>query len=182
MPDITPEESFLIQAYALVECYVHLGELEIGKDPLIFANIDKIYGQTGKMMAAHEKPVFKGTLISVFYMLLVLPYEWAKSGIGEFKKLDLSDPERVANGKAKVTTNTYPKKDQALRHFRNALAHGRIGWSTDGALIINDIYARNGHSYTAEYSMRDLGELAQSLNMAIAKHIETVIKPRKKNA
>ena len=60
MPDITPEESFLIQAYALVECYVHLGELEIGKDPLIFANIDKIYGQTGKMMAAHEKPVFKG--------------------------------------------------------------------------------------------------------------------------
>ena len=58
MPNITPEESFLIQAYALAECYVHLGELEARKDPLIFNNIDRIYGPTGKMMAAQDKLVF----------------------------------------------------------------------------------------------------------------------------
>jgi hypothetical protein len=58
MPNITPEESFLIQAYALAECYVHLGELEARKDPLIFNNIDRIYGPTGKIMAAQDKLVF----------------------------------------------------------------------------------------------------------------------------
>ena len=55
MPNITPEESFLIQVYALAECYVHLGELEVRKDPLIFNNIDRISGPTGKMIAAQDK-------------------------------------------------------------------------------------------------------------------------------
>jgi hypothetical protein len=52
MPNITPEESFLIQAHALAECYVRIGNLEATKDHLILDNIDRFYGQTGKMIAA----------------------------------------------------------------------------------------------------------------------------------
>jgi hypothetical protein len=178
MPNITPEESFLIQAHALAECYVRLGELEVRKDPLIFNNIDRIYGPTGKIMAADDTLVFQGqgTLISVFYMLLVLPCEWQKNKIGDFDKLDLSCPKNVASVKARVTTDTYPNKNQALRHFRNALSHGRIDWSANGELVIKDSNPHNKeHSYTANYSMMDLGELAQSLSMAVANYIKTVI-------
>ena len=198
MPDssLTPEESFLIQGHALAECLIHLGDLENKKDPLIVDNVDRVFGQTAKMLFGQGHPVFRnqGTLITVLYMFLVLPYEWNKAantdkaanekGFRDFDKIDLSEAEKVANDRAKVSVegDTYPRKDQALRHFRNALSHGRIGLSANGDLVVEDRDDRNGHKYVAEYSMEDVSEFAQSLNMAIAKYIETVIKPRKKNA
>ena len=180
MPHITPEESFLIQAHALAECLVKLGELEESKNPIISNNIDQFFGQTGKMVAARGHSVFQGqgTLISVFYMLLVLPFEWEKNGIGDFKKFDLSGPDTVANNKAVVTRDTYKKKNQALKHFRNALSHGRISWTANNELVIKDRDDRNGYEYIATYSMGSLGELAQSLNMAVANYIGSVIKQR----
>lgn len=114
----------------------------------------------------------------MFYTLLVLPYEWKKNEIGNFNKLDLSGPENVASAKATVKTDTYPNTDQALRHFRNALSHGRIDWSANGELVMKDRDARYGHSYTANYLMMGLGELAQNLNMAIQNYIQTVIMGR----
>jgi hypothetical protein len=77
-----------------------------------------------------------------------------------------------------VRTDTYPGNDQALRQFRNALSHGRIGWEVNGELVVEDRDDRKGYAYIAEYSMDSLGKLAQSLNMAIANYIETVIKQR----
>jgi hypothetical protein len=178
MPAITNEESFLLQAYALAECYIKLGELEAQKDSILSDNKDQILGEIGRQIDTLRLPIFRGqgTLISVFYMLLVLPSEWKKNKVGDFAKLDLSCPENVASVKARVTTDTYPNKNQALRHFRNALSHGRIDWSANGELVIKDSNPHNKeHSYTANYSMMDLGELAQSLSMAVANYIKTVI-------
>jgi len=179
----TPEESFLFQAHALVECYVKLGDLEANRDPLIFHDTDRVLGQSGKFMASNGVPIFRGqgALISVFYMFLVLPFEWKKNCIGDFEKFDLSGSEIVANKNATVRTDTYPRKEQALRRFRNALSHGRIGWGANGELVVEDRDDRKGYKYIAEYSMVSLGELAQSLNMAIANYIETVIKKRPRN-
>lgn len=86
----------------------------------------------------------------MFYTLLVLPYEWKKNEIGNFNKLDLSGPENVASAKATVKTDTYPNTDQALRHFRNALSHGRIDWSANGELVMKNRDASYGHSYTRQ--------------------------------
>jgi hypothetical protein len=180
VPHLKPEESFLFQAHALAECYVKLGDLEASRDPLIFHDTDRVLGQSGKFMASNGVPIFRGqgTLISVFYMFLVLPFEWKKNKIGDFDKFDLSGSEAVANANAAVRTDTYPGNDQALRHFRNALSHGRIGWEVNGELVVEDRDDRKGYAYIAEYSMDSLGKLAQSLNMAIANYIETVIKQR----
>ena len=116
----------------------------------------------------------------MFYTLLVLPYKWKKNEIGNFNKLDLSGPENVASAKAKAMekTDTYLNTDKALRHFRNALSHGRIDWSANGELVMKDRDASYGHSYTANYLMMGLGELAQNLNMAIQIYIQTVITGR----
>lgn len=77
-----------------------------------------------------------------------------------------------------MKTDTYPNTDQALRHFRNALSHGRIDWSANGELVMKDRDVSYGHSYTANYLMMGLGELAQNLNMAIQIYIQTVIMGR----
>ena len=179
MPKITVEESFLVQAHALAECYVKLGELETQKDPIFTENANRIYGESGKIMAYCGHSVFQGqgTLISVFYMLLVLPLEWQNKSVGDFKNLDLSGAERVANQQANVKTDNYPEKDIALRHFRNALAHGRVRWD-NGNLVVEDVNKRCNHQYIAAYSMDGLGMLAQSLSEAVANYIRDVIQTR----
>lgn len=175
MSQITAEESFLLQAHAFAECCVKLGELEKDADPVF----DKIYGQTAKIMANKKLSVFQGQgmLISVFYMFLVLPFEWKKKNIGNFGDLDLSEAEKIANDQVIVMTDTYPKNDDALRHFRNALAHGRLGWE-NGNLVVEDCDESRVYRYVAQYSMQGLGLLAQGLNMAIAYYVENVIKGR----
>jgi hypothetical protein len=180
MPAITDEESFLLQAYALAECYIKLGELEAQKDPILSDNKDQILGEIGRQIDTLGLPIFggQGTLISVFYMLLVLPSEWKKNKVGDFAKLDLSEAEKMANEQAILKNegdDTYPQKDIALKHFRNALAHGHVGWEK-GNLVVKDTY--NGKQYTAQYTTDSLGLLANSLRGAILDYFETVINSR----
>jgi hypothetical protein len=180
---ITPEELFLLHSHALVECHARLAEMEITNDP-DFKNLEKkIYGQTATIMTSGGGTVFggQGALISAFYTFLVLPLEWKKRCVGSFEKLDLSAAENIANSKAEVGLNgdSYQNKDQALMHFRNALAHARVGWSSDRKLIVEDHDQKTHANYVAEYSMKSLGELLQSLNMAIALYVNSEIKPRK---
>jgi hypothetical protein len=180
MPTITPEESFLLQAYALAECYIKLGELEARQDPILSGNKDKILGQIGRAIDTLGHPIFQGqgTLISAFYMLLVLPFEWKKNKVGDFIYLDLSGAEKTANEQAIVKNeldDTYPKKEIALEHFRNALAHGHVGWE-NGNLVVKDTH--NGKQYTAQYSTNSLGLLANSLSEAILHYVKNVINAR----
>jgi hypothetical protein len=180
MPAITPEESFLIQAYALAECHAKFSELEAQKNPLLIKNKDQILGTIGRQINTLGLPIFggQGTLISVFYTLLVLPFEWKKNEVGDFARLDLSGAEKMANEQVILSNeedDTYPKKDIALTHFRNALAHGHVGWE-NGNLVINDTY--NGKHYTAQYTTDSLGMLADSLRDAILHYVETVINAR----
>ena len=120
---------------------MNLGELEVGNDPLISDNIDRVFGPTGKKLTQLGHSVFQGqgTLVSVFYMFLVLPHEWAKHTGSDFKNLDLSKAEAFARAKAKVEPicagqEKYEENYGALRHFRNALSHGRIYGCEDGLI------------------------------------------------
>lgn len=178
MPDITPEESILIQSLALAECYVNLGQLEVERNPLISENVDSIFGSTGKTMTKLGHSVFQGqgTLISVFYMFLVLPHEWEKKGKDAFKNLDLAKPKAVAQAKAEVELDYADENYGALRHFRNALAHGRIYGRNDRKLVIED--KRGNERYRAVYSMESLGELADCLYNTIKSHLDSVMLQR----
>jgi hypothetical protein len=180
MPAITPEESFLLQAYALAEYHAKFSELEAQKNPLLIENKDQILGTIGRQIDTLGLPIFggQGTLISVFYTLLVLPFEWKKNEVGDFAGLDLSEAEKMANEQViliKPEDDTYPEKCIALKHFRNALAHGRVGWE-NGNLVVNDTY--NGKHYTAQYTTDSLGLLANSLRAAILHYFNTVINAR----
>ena len=181
MPPITPEESILIQALALAESYVKLGELEVGNDPLISDNIDRVFGPTGKQLTQLGHSIFKGqgTLVSVFYMFLVLPHEWANKGVGDFGNLDFSESkaEAFAREKAMVEKDYEDKNYGALKHFRNALSHGRIYGREDGTLVIEDKNNRN-ECFRAVYSYKVLGELAQHLSEAITTHLNKAMSQR----
>ena len=164
MVEITPEESFLIQSYALVESLGNLQKLEQSNAPWLTDAPNKVFGQVAETVSK-QASVFggQGFLVSTFYMLLVLPFEWKKNGIGEFDELDHSKAERVANDLAQVVKDTYTGNVNALRHFRNALAHGRVRWN-DGNLVIEDEWKEQ--TYCAEFSMEALGEIAHELNVA----------------
>ena len=184
MPNVTPEESILIQSLALAECYIKLGEMEVQNDTLIAENLNRIFGPVGKQMTEMRHSVFQGqgTLVSVFYMFLVLPHEWAKNGIGDFASLKskFSKPEAVAK-KLAVVEEDYEDTDYgALRHFRNALAHGRIYGHESGGLVVED--QRNCQKYRAVYSMKSLGCIAQSLYETITEHLKSVMKKREAEA
>ena len=162
---ITFEKSFLIQSHALVECLVRLGEMEVSQN-VEFENLkDKIYGQTAKIIKkSHpEVPIFKGqgSLLTVFYLLLVLPHE-------------LIGQEKLVN-----VANSYKPTKPILTHFRNALSHGRIGWNNN-RLTISDVMqrAKVTSKFYAEFTMEGLGEIAQELNMAFAMYVETALKKR----
>ena len=178
MPPITPEESILIQALALAESYVKLGELEVSNDPLISDNIDRIFGPTGKQMTQLGHSVFQGqgTLISVFYMFLVLPHEWENKGVGGFGNLDLSQAEAFARANTKPDPDYEDTNYGALKHFRNALSHGRIYGGEGGKLVIED--EKGKEFYRAVYSYEVLGELAQHLYEAIGTHLNTAMSQR----
>jgi hypothetical protein len=178
MIKLTVEESFLFQCHALAECLFKLGQLEIKNDKLFSEESNKIYGQTARIVAESGASVFQGqgVIVSMFAMFLILPYEWKRQNIGEFEKIDFENAETTANKLAVVKNDTYPKKDVALRHIRNAFAHGRLGFSGQN-LVVSDMDPQKGYQYSAEYSMEALGEIVQELNLAIATYIETVIKP-----
>jgi len=172
---ISERQSLLVQSHAFLECCVRLGRLEEEGNP-IFA--DSIYGDTSKWMSSRGHSTFKGPgfLISAFYALLVLPLEWKKQEVDSFEQLDLSKAEDMANRMAILRSpedDTYEFKKMALGHLRNALAHGRIGWS-HGNLVVEDCDKSRGYSYRAEYSMVDLGELAQCLSLAISEYVQYV--------
>lgn len=185
MVAVTEEESFIIQAHALLECLVKLGDLEIAKSPILYNNYESIFGQTAKLLHNHGIVVFKGqgVLLYTFFVMLVLPLEWGRRDSGDLGKLDLSDAVRVATETRALIRDTYHSigteapTPTALDHFRNALAHGRLGWS-NGSLVITDVDRRNGFQYEAQYSMDDLGRIAQSLNLAFANYVEGVLKKR----
>lgn len=182
MPAVTPEKSILIQALALAECYVKLGELELSKDPLISENIGKIFGPTGEFLNNMELSVFKGqgALVSVFYMFLVLPHEWKINNVSDFGTLNLSQSKSEFFAKMNaIVENDYKDESYgALRHFRNALSHGRIYGREDGKLVIEDRHPNGKELYRAVYSYEVLGELAQHLSEAITTHLNTVMSQR----
>tara|TARA_R110000744_G_scaffold216043_1_gene334829 strand:- start:169 stop:723 length:555 start_codon:yes stop_codon:yes gene_type:complete len=179
---ITFEKSFLIQSHALVECLVRLGEMEVSQN-VEFENLkDKIYGQTAKIIKkSHpEVPIFKGqgSLLTVFYLLLVLPHEL----IGQeklVKAYDMTKAEEIAAAASLNVANSYKPTKPILTHFRNALSHGRIGWNNN-RLTISDVMqrAKVTSKFYAEFTMEGLGEIAQELNMAFAMYVETALKKR----
>lgn len=177
MNKVTDEESFLFQSYALAETLFNLSEMQRNQDNQIVNNTDKIFGFAGKDMRKRGLSVFggQGALLSILYMLLVIPREWNRNDVGDFDKLDLSEAERAANTQANVIKDTYPDGNQALKHLRNALAHGRIGWECD-QLVVKDKWENKSknkkYEYKAKYSRESVGIIAQQLCNAIFKYFQ----------
>ncbi len=130
-------------------------------------------------MKSTKHSVFQGqgVLVSVFYMFLVLPHEWATKGVGNFGNLDLANAEAFAKAKAVVEKDYKDQNYGALRHFRNALSHGSIYGREDGTLVIEDKNTKS-ECYRAVYSYEVLGELAQHLYEAITTHLNKAISQR----
>lgn len=184
---INEKESFLIQAHALLECIANLGNLEASGDEAFRSLSPKIYGQTANSIRNGNEnySVFQsqGTFLTVFYMLLVLPREWMNRGTNEFASLDFTAAEGIANVNIRVITNTYKESRSPLKHFRDALAHGRIGWQNDCFVFENEIpndkgQKDKGQKFRATLSMDGAGKLAQSLSKMVAEYIKNVIAKR----
>jgi hypothetical protein len=183
-----PEKSFLIQSHALAECLIKIGRLENTKNPLITENLDQTYGQTGKILRELTLPVFEGygSLLSVFYTFLLLPLEWKEKKVRDFVHLDYSEPEKVARKFSNIImyNQDYERSHNIkyeypmLQHFRNSLAHGRMGLDY-GKFIVRDLNpSQKGWVYKADYSFEGIGEVAQSLNIAIMNFINDYIANR----
>lgn len=167
--ELSVEESYLVQSLALVECLINLQRLEMADDPDFERIKNKIFGQAASSIKSQNDAasIFggQGGLLSVLYLLLVLPHEWGKKQQSGLENIDSESVKQAAYELAIVKVNTYTlknpyqEKEYALTHLRNALAHGRVGWS-EGMLEITDI-DHAGHKYVAQYSKLKIGYLLQ---------------------
>ena len=179
---ITPQESFLIQSHALVECLVRLGQLEMAGDPRFLDLSSHIYGRTARMILNDDpkRSIFQGqgVLLTVLYLLLVMPKELLGNKEGGIEGYDLSNAEKAARDNARNPQTSYPKGKKTLSHFRNALAHARFCWTDDNYLQIRDFDPKTENTYSAEFSMESLGLIAQELNTAFTSYVESALKRR----
>lgn len=175
--NVTPEESFLIQAHALIEIIVKLSDEERNNSDLFIELKGNAFGQSAHILHQNGTAIFggQGSLLLAFYSLLVLPFEWEKRKISSFKSLDLSEARRTANEQACITTQ--PQHD-ILRHMRNAFAHGRLGWTDQNELQLIDRDRAEKIVFEANFSMSALGNIAQSLNDALATYVHDNIAAR----
>lgn len=181
---ISAEESFLFQSQALLECITNIGALE-RSNPEEFKRVESLaYGQTSKLLKTQRPDISifqgQGVLLACFYLFLVFPRELQKRGDGDLSKIDMSAAEEIARERiTKVKTDYKKKPVDALWHFRNALSHGRINWNnSSGNLVISDRDPKTGEEFCGEFSMEDLGAIAQELNVCITNYMKDVVARR----
>lgn len=175
---ITPEESFLIQSHALIECIKYLGDCEHDPACRKWLETHVFLGGTYKLYNFNcpDGKIFggQGVLLASLYLFLVIPHEWQ---IRNTLHIDLSEAEKIAAKQIKVIDDTYkPGTTSHLSHLRNALAHGRVSWDdTTNEFSFNDKDPHNSaKKFVGHLSMKGLGELAQALNRSIHNYIAQI--------
>ena len=167
----TVEESFYFQSAALAESIVGLS----GSEQNEFTEVPNLpallNGSFSKEMRAKQLPVFggQGSLLACLYLLAVLPFEWQDKKHEHLQKIDLEDARNVACEVAQNQKRTgYPSESCVLKHLRNSIAHGRVGFGEGNKFIFSDEY--NGKSFSAEITMDGVGKLVQALYEAATKY------------
>jgi len=180
---ISEEESFLIQSHALLECIARIGALQMS-NPEEFERVESLaYGKTSKLIKSQDPDISifggQGALLACFYLFLVFPRELQNRGDGELSKIDMRAAEKIASDTITGVSTTYKRPLDTLVHFRNALSHGRINWEKcSGNLVISDRIPNTSEKFRGEFSMENLGAIAQELNLCIANYIGNVIARR----
>ncbi len=175
---ITPEESFLFQSHALIECVKYLGERECEPACREWLETHVFLGRTTNIIKFNSPraSIFQGqgVLLACLYLFLVIPHEWRRRNT---LHIDLSNAEQVAAKQIEVVNDTYPSGHTSpLSHLRNALAHGRINWENGtNKFLFNDENPRNSaQKFVGPLSMEGLGQLAEALNASIRNYIEQI--------
>lgn len=167
----TVEESFYFQSAALAEAIVGLSRSEengFAEIPTLPTLLNNNFLQE---MRAKQLPVFggQGSLLACLYLLAVLPFEWQDKQHEHLQKINLADARNVA---CQVAQNQqregYPLDSCVLKHLRNSIAHGRVGFGEGNKFIFRDEY--NGKNFSAEITMDGVGKLVQALYEAATKY------------
>ena len=167
----TVEESFYFQSVALAESISGLSRSEQNGFTEIPTLPTLLNGTFSKGMRAKQLPVFggQGSLLACLYLLAVLPFEWQDKKHKNLSEIDLKDARKVACDVAQNPRRTgYPLDSCVLKHLRNSIAHGRVGFGEGNKFIFSDEY--KGKTFSAEMTMDGAGKLVQALCEAATKY------------
>lgn len=112
----------------------------------------------------------RGCVLIALYAMLVIPREIVESQfsaeyteIGDF--LSNHAQNTITNYRSDSSTPQY------LRHIRNAVAHARVSFQSNGAVLFTDENRRSNESFSTELSFQNLNELVNQLQKVHLKYI-----------
>ena len=170
----TVEESFYFQSAALAESIFGLSRSEQNGFTEIPGLPDLLNDNFSREMRVKQLPVFggQGSLLACLYLLAVLPFEWKDKRREHLQEINLEDARKVACEVAQnQMRNGYAPDSCVLKHLRNSIAHGRVGFGEGNRFIFKDEY--NGKTFRAEMTMDDVGKLVQSLYEAATEYFKS---------
>jgi len=114
----------------------------------------------------------QGTLLIFLYTFLVVPKQLLEERFTkEFGKLN----PKIDKLKASATSSyaSDKKKIDYVRHLRNAVAHARVDFSTDGVVTFRDRH-HNGSECEIVIPLQNVGNFITELQQVFVAYIESV--------
>lgn len=109
----------------------------------------------------------QGTMLMELYALLVIPKEL----IGNQYQQDYALIDLFISNLARNMIDTYPAKNQYIRHFRNSVSHARVEFDDTGKNVTFNDTDNNNHSFTATF---DVNEIETILLKLLEIHIKYI--------
>jgi hypothetical protein len=117
----------------------------------------------------------QGCALMALYAMLVIPKEIIQQTYSsDYEKIDDFLKTRTQN--TVTTYSTDASSIKYLRHIRNAVAHARVEFRPNDAVIFKDVNSRSKETFSAELPLKFLGELIHQLQMVHIAYIRDLQK------
>lgn len=166
---LTQEQELLFQSYFTVSLLVELEKNKLRESDYferMTFDAPWIKNELRKIPVDSQ-----GCAMMALYAMLVLPRELIqKTYSSEYDAIDTFLQTTTRN-----TATTYSSDKSSvkyLRHIRNAVAHARVEFRPNEAVIFRDENGCTNETFSTELPLKDLGELLHRLQMVHIKYIQ----------
>jgi hypothetical protein len=172
---ITPEQDLLFQSYFTVSL---LAELKNNK----FIESGYFQGMTfGAPWIKNELRKIdvdnQGCALMALYAMLVLPKEIIQqSYASDYEKIN--DFLKTHTQNTVTTYSTDASSVNYIRHIRNAVAHVRVEFRPNDAVVFKDVDLHSNAKFSTELPLKFLGELIHQLQMVHIAYIRDLQKAK----
>ena len=175
--EFTQEDNLILQSYIIISL---LSELQSNN----LLSSEYFEGMTFGMRWIKDELRSSGSIgnrgcaLIALYAMLVIPRELVREQFSaEYAEIDDFLKNCAQDTKTTYKCDDYdPSTAQYLWHIRNAVAHARVSFQSNGAVLFTDekISKNKIESFSTELSFQNLNELLNQLQKVHLKYIEKI--------